>query len=369
MIIELDTLKKTERLTLLLRKLYERYSYKKFSMNRMEEYAFYAQNLNFLESERIITFSDQDGRLMALKPDITLSVAKNASVCAGSLTRLYYIENVFRVSKEAGGFTELSQMGLECIGDITPYAVVEVLFLALKSLEAIDSTYALEISHQGLITGLLQTIDADWAIKERMRKYIGEKNRHDLMREAQKAGVPKEDADRLVRFASLPGDYKSALLELRDIACGNGDMMHAIDELDSVYAALSYPGLRLETSLVSDTNYYNGILFSGYVQSVPMAVVTGGRYDNLLARMGKKEAGGIGFAIYFDAIERYQREAQAESNPTYVLYDENTPISKILEVAESITKMGGSVNVCAALPECMEKSNTIDLRNGGGINA
>ena len=127
----LPALRPLETLTLALRRLYEQYGYAAFSMTHMEEYAFYIENRNFLEQPEIAVFSDLDGRLLALKPDVTLSIVRSVPVDNTQLQRLYYAENVFRASAQAGGFRELSQMGLECIGCVTEYAV------AVDSVEAV----------------------------------------------------------------------------------------------------------------------------------------------------------------------------------------------------------------------------------------
>ncbi len=364
--IELSTLKKSERLSLSLRKLFEQYSYRKFSMNRMEEYSFYAQNINFLPSKHIITFSDSDGRLMALKPDITLSIAKTASV-SDELTKLYYIESVFRLSKEAGGFSELNQMGLECLGNITPYTVVEVVSLAMKSLQQMeDDEYALDISHQGLVTGILESVGASADDMQPLLRFIAEKNKHDLEKYAEKTGMEQSCIDRLTEFLSLPGDMETGIAELYKIADGNETMEAAIAEIATVANAIKSKNLRLQTSLVSDTDYYNGILFCGYISSVPVPVITGGRYDNLLARMGKEGIGGIGFAICFDAIERYMRSQISFAKPTYVYYDGTVDIARVYSVAEAVTSGGGTAAVVTVLPEDASDSNTIDLTNANG---
>lgn len=364
--IELSTLKKSERLSLSLRKLFEQYSYRKFSMNRMEEYSFYAQNINFLPSKHIITFSDSDGRLMALKPDITLSIAKTASVNE-ELTKLYYIESVFRLSKEAGGFSELNQMGLECLGKITPYTVIEVVSLALKSLQQIDDEeFALDISHQGLVLGLLESVGVKNEDASNIVRFISEKNRHDLEKYASKVGLEQEAVEKLVKFLSLPGDVESGIQELYNIAGDNETMKNAIGEIKTVATAIKSKNLRLQTSLVSDTDYYNGILFCGYVSSVPVPVITGGRYDKLLSRMGKEGIGGIGFAICFDAIERYMRSQISFTKPTYVYYDDTVDIARVYSVAEAVVSGGGTVAVCTVLPGDASDSNTIDLTNSSG---
>lgn len=111
-----------------LAKLYESYGYSYYKVSRFEEYDLYARNRNFLSGGQILTFNDADGRLMALKPDVTLSIVKNTKDDA-DMQKIYYKENVYRVLHSGEGFREIMQSGLECIGDIDMYATAEVLSL------------------------------------------------------------------------------------------------------------------------------------------------------------------------------------------------------------------------------------------------
>ena len=123
--LDLNILKPQERVSLQLRLLYERAGFSKYHMGRFEEYGLYQENRRFLSSEQVITFTDLDGRLLALKPDVTLSIAKNAQVESGGCGRYYYMENVYRPSQESHTFREISQMGLECIGAVDDGATAQ----------------------------------------------------------------------------------------------------------------------------------------------------------------------------------------------------------------------------------------------------
>ena len=68
-----------EKLIYALRSLYEQNGYRRYKMSKFEEYDLYANNKDILESEGIITFTDTNGKLMALKPDVTLSVIRNTN--------------------------------------------------------------------------------------------------------------------------------------------------------------------------------------------------------------------------------------------------------------------------------------------------
>ena len=128
-----------EELCFNLQKLYGGFGYQRYKMGKFEEYSLYLDNKNFLKSQSVITFNDHGGKLMALKPDVTLSIVKNAA--PGQPRKVYYKESVYRPDKTTGEFREISQIGLELLGGVDDVATAEVLFLAAKSLEEIDAGF------------------------------------------------------------------------------------------------------------------------------------------------------------------------------------------------------------------------------------
>jgi ATP phosphoribosyltransferase regulatory subunit len=148
MTIRMENLSWEERAPLKLRALFERYGYKKYSMVKFESYDFYRENMSFLKSDTVITFTDANGRLMALKPDVTMSIVKNIPEKALS-QKLYYIENVFRMAPGSRECSEVSQIGLEISagGSIRRSRTV---LLAIKSLRTLNESYLLNISHMGM---------------------------------------------------------------------------------------------------------------------------------------------------------------------------------------------------------------------------
>lgn len=106
-------LKSEERAVLALRSLYRKYGYMPYKMSKFEEYDLYVKNKDFLVSDSVITFNDMDGRLLALKPDVTLSIVKNTDDKPLCKTKLFYNENVYRVSGSTHAYKEIMQTGLE----------------------------------------------------------------------------------------------------------------------------------------------------------------------------------------------------------------------------------------------------------------
>ena len=148
--------KRSELAILELRALYEQYGYREFRMSRFEEYDFYAEYRSFLQAENILTFHDPSGKLLALKPDITLSIVRSVKEGASLPQRLCYSETVYRAAGDARSFREIPQVGLEYIGEIGLYAMCEVLSLALDSLAALSPDFIMDVSHVGLAGGCLR---------------------------------------------------------------------------------------------------------------------------------------------------------------------------------------------------------------------
>ncbi len=297
-----------ERAAFSLCALYERAGYQKYRMSKFEEYALYVQNKDFLVSENVITFTDTDGKLLALKPDVTLSIIKNTRVKNGVM-KVYYKENVYRVSKGTRSFRELMQAGLECLGEVTAETVIEVLSLAKKSLDHICPENLLEISHLDIVSGVLSALHVGEEARAEILVHLGEKNESAVRAVALREGLSAEQAALICRLVALYGAPEKVLPALKELAV-TPEIAAAVAELCAIVEGLAALGIQdrliIDFSVVNDMNYYNGIAFKGFVEGVPAGILSGGEYDSLLKKMQKKER-GIGFAVYMDELSRLEQ--------------------------------------------------------------
>lgn len=171
----LEHLQPKERASFALRSLYETAGCRKYHMGRFEEYSLYQENRSFLSSEQVITFTDLDGRLLALKPDVTLSIAKTAQPAPGETLRYYYHENVYRPSAESHTFKEISQMGLEMLGAVGEAEVQQAVCLAAQSLAALGAEWVLEVSHMGYLFGLFDALGVPEAARAQLLEKLRQK--------------------------------------------------------------------------------------------------------------------------------------------------------------------------------------------------
>ncbi len=302
-------LKYEEKAVFALRELYRSYGYSQFKMSKFEEYDLYSENKDFLVSDGVITFNDTDGKLLALKPDVTLSIIKNSSPDKAT-QKLYYNENVYRISDTSHTYKEIMQTGLECIGNIGDREVLEVAELSLKSLATLSEDYSLHLCHIGLVDSLLKDYEVE--NKTEIKAALTERN----------AGTLKKmlTDEQFHALKCLVKSYKSNDELLLDIskAAKSEETKGYARELSSLFGKLCILGyeakLLIDFSVFRYNSYYSGIVFKGFIKGISSRVLSGGRYDALLKRMGKS-GGALGFAVYLDTLERM---TESESDDDFI---------------------------------------------------
>ena len=360
-------LKAEERAVFALRALYRRFGYLPFKMSKFEEYELYARNLDFLPSERVITFPSADGRLMALKPDVTLSIIKKGEDLPGVRQRLCYDESVYRPSGDTGEFREITQTGLECIGDLGGYEIAEVVCLAHRSLALVGERHILALNHLGLVAALLDETGAEGALRQALIGCLAGKNLHDLRRLAAENALPETAVETLCACAGIYGPLAAALGRLRPL-CPTGAAQAAVRELEELCAILEgeerAESIVFDFSLVSDLRYYNGVVFRGYLPGAAESVLAGGQYDKLMQRMGRR-ARGIGFALYLDRLESLSREAREYDVDLLLLLDEDLPPREAMALVRRYDDGKTRLSVQRALPPKLRCREVLDLRKRG----
>ena len=338
-------LRADERISIELRKLYQQYGYLPYKVNQFEEYDLYMRNKRFLMSENVLAFSDMDGKLMALKPDVTLSIIKNTSDSVDT-TKVSYAERVYRVPRGAQGFKEIMQTGLEVIGVVDAYAMGEVLMLASKSLEMISDDYALDVADLGIVSGILSQTELGDAERSQLLSLISDKNLHGLKDCCAALGLDDVTAARLCSLVTVYGPFEKTLpiYEQMDLPPQCDQALRDLRVVLDMMTVCGVKNINLDFSVVNDMNYYNGLIFSGFVCGVPQSVLSGGRYDYLMQKMGRKNQ-ALGFAVYLDQLERMLGQKREFDVDLLITYGENTPQAAILNAAAQATQSGRSVRV------------------------
>lgn len=292
-------LKLEEKAIFNMRQIFLNKGYRQFKMSKFEEYDLYSKNKDFLVSDGVITFNDTNGKLLALKPDVTLSIIKNYK--GEGVEKYFYNENVYRIAESSKTYKEIMQTGLECIGRVGFDELVEVTNLALKSLSIISEQFVLELSHVALIDAILQDYNVSENVKPSVLEYITQKN----------AGRLKNLLDEKQFFAIKTlvhnfADANECLNAVKNISISQKSK-DLLSEFESLINNLSQgenkQNIKIDFSVTSLDGYYSGVIFKGFINGVATKVLSGGQYDNLMKKMGKSSS-AIGFAVYLDELER-----------------------------------------------------------------
>ena len=356
-------LKNEEKAVFALRALYRQYGYQPYKMSKFEPYEYYMQNKDFLVSDRIITFNDTNGKLLALKPDVTLSIIKNGEDVPGCKQKVYYNEHVYRVSENTHRYKEIMQAGLECIGDIDLYDIFETVALAAQSLALISPEFVLQISHLGVLSAVLEKTCPDQAFRQKIMGCMRSKNPHDLARLCQQYGV--DDAP-LMQLISAYGPRNKVIEQLKTLDCGQAAMQELV-ALSALLDQLPWADrIIFDFSAVNNMNYYNGIVFRGYLSGICESVLAGGRYDKLMEKL-ERRSGAVGFAVYLDLLEQLPAEEPDYDVDVLLLYGADTDILSVTRAVTELTGKGMTVSAQKSIPQKLRYRQLLRLSKEGTL--
>lgn len=349
-----DLVKLEESVVFSLRELYRKFGYSQFKMSKFEPYDLYAQNKEFLVSAGVITFTDTDGTLMALKPDVTLSIVKNFKNDT-TIQKVCYDENVYRIAGAGSSYREITQTGLECLGNVGNYEICEVICLAVKSLRSISENFVLDLSHLGIVSSILSEMKLNEGETQYALCCLGEKNIDALI-----AAFGVERSQKLCALLNITGNISNAISQLRTMVNKS-----SLDQLEALCSVLMSEKLsdhvQIDFSIVSDGNYYNDFVFRGYVEGIPAAILAGGQYDRLMEKMSK-QAKGIGFAVYLDQLELLDHRAADYDIDTVLIYDENAALTELASLAGTLSPDG--VFLTKIAPTGMKYRKLMQFKDG-----
>lgn len=361
-----NLLKNSERAIYDLRALYETYGYRLYKTGKFEDYELYARNKSFIGYGGILTFTDPSGRLMALKPDVTLSIAKNSEDEKGVVQKFYYDDEVYRLIPGSPDFREIMQTGIECIGDLSDYDVCEVITLAARSLEELGADYILDISHMGMVKGLIELLALPEEESDAILSCIRDKNAHESAAICERCGVSAVLTDALTALIETYGPMDEVIAQMDRFLVGP-QMQAAATELKMIRDILVAEGLdgrvRFDFSVAGHMGYYDGVIFQGFVEGINSSVLSGGRYDHLMKRMGRA-SGAIGFSVSLSKLEGLGRETKENDVDILFLTGPDDDIAAVGRAVTDLRDAGNSVIVQTARPRSLRAGRTVRLIDG-----
>ena len=337
----IKNMSKKDLVLLNIRKMYDSYGYKKISLPSFEEYDLYNENKDFI-NRNVLTVMSPNGKLLALRPDITLSVAKKISKEQSlKYSKIYYQENTYNLTKYVG-YEENEQLGIELIGKESTFLDFEIINLAVKSLDIINKKSMIVLSHAGFISSIFENFDLEYEIKEEILDCINRKNSHDIQKILQSNEHISENVKKLIyKIPELSGNLENIEKELLKYEI-NGNTKKILSELKQLNSLLMkfYKKSKIvfDFSVVKNLNYYNGIILQGYIEDFPNVILTGGRYDKLFEKFGV-DTGAVGFAILTDGLKGYYKDTDKKDFEVLIAYD-NSDFEKLVEIVNDFQKKG-----------------------------
>lgn len=337
----IKNMSKKDLVLLNIRKMYDSYGYKKISLPSFEEYDLYNENKDFID-RNVLTVMSPNGKLLALRPDITLSVAKKVSKDQSlKYSKIYYQENTYNLTKYVG-YEEDEQLGIELIGKESTFLDFEIINLAVKSLDIINKKSMIVLSHAGFISSIFENFDLEYEIKEQILDCINRKNSHDIQKILKRNEHISENVKKLIyKIPELSGNLENIEKELLkyEINDNTKKILSELKQLNSLLLKFYKKSkIIFDFSIVKNLNYYNGIILQGYIEDFPNVILTGGRYDKLFEKFGV-DTGAVGFAILTDGLKGYYKDTDKKDFEVLIAYD-NSDFEKLVEIVNDFQKKG-----------------------------
>ena len=285
-----------------LRAEFIRHGYSEVETPAFEYYDVFASGVGSYLQESLIKFFDPKGRILVLKPDLTVPIARMFSVHGGEAIpgRLFYIQNAYSSELSAyGRSSEYTQAGIELIGEKSYGADAEVIALAVRALLTAGlKNFKIDIGQVAFFKALIADENLDEGAVDAIRHQIDHKNMFELENLLASSQIRPEARERLLKLPVLYGGEE--VLSEAAMAGGGPACEAALENLRNVFGQLCAYGLRdyisIDLGMLHDIGYYSGIIFRGLSPGIGFPVLSGGRYDHLLAEFGS-DLPATGFAM------------------------------------------------------------------------
>ncbi len=305
------------------------FGYKEVETPSFEYYDCYSSERGQISQEKLYKFFDEQGRILALRPDFTTSIARMAATKAtDSVTpsRYMYTGSVYRAEHTEGVRNrEITQSGIELIGSYSAKADAEVIAAAMEAVSALGiEEFSMEIGQVGFFNGLVEQLGLDDATTEMLRESIDSKNSPSIKNIVDGLDIA-EDIKQLM--IDLPYLFGSAdIIKRADVKGLNETSRAALLNLREIYDLLTLYGfeqyISLDLGMLQSIDYYTGSIFKCYTRGVGFPIAAGGRYDNLMGVFGESKA-AVGCAMGINRIMQVYTGKAADVASTLVFAEKN----------------------------------------------
>lgn len=291
-----------------IRKLFLQSGYMEVETPTVEFYDVFSGSQNLIPQEDMFKFTDPQGRILVLKPDMTIPVARVAATKLKENlwpVKVFYIGNTFSYNEMGGGKQkEYTQAGVEVLGVSSPEADAEIIALAIQALKKAGiEEFQIDIGQVDFFRGLMEQSGLSESEAEEVRELIDKK---DFVGVEQLVNRHAIDSELKELILNIPRYFGSTdIIDELARKKVSGKALKALDYLKKILAILDDWGfgqhVSVDLGMVQSLNYYTGIVFRGFTYGVGYPVLSGGRYDNLIQRFGK-DCPATGFSLGINMI-------------------------------------------------------------------
>lgn len=328
-----------------IQRVFENHQFHRVITPALEYYDLFSTDSSGISAESMFKTTDNSGKIVVVRPDSTLPIARLVSTRMQNEilpVRLYYNQAVYRNNPSlTGRSNEIMQMGIELIGSKGKRADLEVITTAIQCLKAVCDDFRIEVGHSMLFISLIDSLNADSELKEKIKNYIENKNFSALNYTLDK--LEQNDTVKAIRkLPSLFGGEEVFTKAEKIIKLPRA--LEALEYLKSLYKDLSSLDISdkiiVDLGLVQQNEYYSGIVFSGYTLGYGDAILSGGRYDKIFSEFDSS-MGASGFAVNINHLAEKARYSSKSNIPEVLVFAKNDDdIMKAIAYTEDLVKNG-----------------------------
>lgn len=293
-------------------------------------------------SETLYRFFDNQGRLLVLRPDMTLPVGRVVSTTQVELPlKLSYSGKVFRYHDEMKGLqNEMTQIGIEIMGFSSMKSEYEAIFSAFTVLNELSvPNFFIEVGHARLVDTIMAELPLDEGGRRQIRNALLNRNISELKELTRK--YPSKISEFVAELPTLFGDITTVVDRAKQLLPENHDIVIYLDELlilNELFPEDVQKRLRIDLGMVRSMDYYTGIMFSGYGAGFPDSLLNGGRYDDLLENFGIENAYSVGWAMNLEGVFDllYKHKEKSTSSRKMIHVDELSQLKIVHSLAKDM---------------------------------
>lgn len=349
-----------------IEEIFDKWGYKEIVTPTIEFYQTFNSGFQNLKEEDVYKFFDAKGRILVLRPDMTIPIARVAATKFKDVKepmRFRYCADVFRMHESLGGKkNEYTDCGIELLGLKAEKSDLEILVTALDTLELLkDTEFKLEIGNINFFNAAIKDLNLNEDEKDELASLVDKKSLRALEEYLDKLNVSKEYKEFFMELPWLFGG-KEVIEKAKKYAL-NDELKASIEYLAKISKSLNELGydekITFDFGMVPKLNYYSGIIFRGFVDGVGATVLSGGRYDKLISTFGR-ELPAIGFSVNLDTLWDTINVKNLETQKsTKIYYGEN----KIIEAIKKSKELRSKGNVVELIPT--QNSTELEIKRQG----